>query len=119
MIFSAGPKGGDRLGGGGCQRSLDVSSGGSGSGGPDVHDWRSRGVKCPDHTDVKLESERDGRHRQLCVWRLLAERACYAVCGCRSLFAETGKLINSQCARLFLHHAALCWPASFSKNIKM
>lgn len=52
-------------------------------------------------------------------WRLLAERACYAVCGCRSLFAETGKLINSQCARLFLHHAALCWPASFSKNIKM
>lgn len=68
------------IGWGGCQRSLEVSSGGSGSGGPDVHDWRSRGVKCQDRTDVKLESERDGRHKQLCVWRLVAERACCAVC---------------------------------------
>lgn len=42
-----------------CQGSLEVSSGGSGSGGPDVGDWSgaNSGVECQDQTDVKLTSK--------------------------------------------------------------
>lgn len=43
-----------------CQGSLEVSSGGSGSGRPDAGDWSdaaNSGVMCQSHTDVKLKSK--------------------------------------------------------------